>query len=438
MVNIMMNVQSICLLNDSFPPLIDGVANTVVNYARVLTEGGNRAMVVTPNHPDAQDERFPYPVIRYPSIDIREKMGYLAGVPFSPEVAAEVEKGDVALLHSHCPIISTILARQLRQITDAPLVLTYHTKFDIEINNMLHGKLLQASGRKALVENIAACDEVWVVSSGAGENLRGLGYEGEYIVMPNGVDLPLGRPSQEEIQSVTGRYDLPSNVPVFLFVGRMQWYKGQRLILDALARLHSNGRDFRMVFIGVGADFEAIQDYAAELGLANKCLFTGAIQSRELLRCWYSRADLFLFPSTFDTNGLVVREAAACGIASVLIRGSCAAEGITDGRNGFLMEENADSLYALLAQLTPQQAKAAGEAAAREIYISWEDSVHRAQDRYAVVIDRYKSGLYPSHRQPTEVLLKANGELMENIGHLVTLRNLISRRMKEYRAELEE
>ena len=45
---------SISLLNDSFPPLIDGVANTVVNYARELTKLGDRAIVVTPEHPDVQ------------------------------------------------------------------------------------------------------------------------------------------------------------------------------------------------------------------------------------------------------------------------------------------------------------------------------------------------------------------------------------------------
>ena len=49
---------SISLLNDSFPPLIDGVANTVVNYARELTKLGDRAIVVTPEHPDADDSRF--------------------------------------------------------------------------------------------------------------------------------------------------------------------------------------------------------------------------------------------------------------------------------------------------------------------------------------------------------------------------------------------
>ena len=67
--------KSSCLLNDSFPPLIDGVANTVVNYARELTKLGDRAIVVTPEHPDADDSRFPFPVARYPSVDTRRLFG---------------------------------------------------------------------------------------------------------------------------------------------------------------------------------------------------------------------------------------------------------------------------------------------------------------------------------------------------------------------------
>jgi len=424
--------QTICLLNDSFPPLIDGVANAVVNYARQISESGYKAMVITPNHPDADDGRFPYPVVRYPSIDIRERIGYLAGVPFSPEVANRISQEKVALLHSHCPIVSTLLARQLRQIVDAPLVMTYHTKFDIEITNILHSKLLQSGSRKALVQNISACDEVWVVSQGAGENLRALGYEGEYIVMPNGVDLPCGAVPEAQVRAATDGFDLPCGVPVFLFVGRMQWYKGQKIILDALARLAAAQKDFRMVFVGTGADYEAIQAYAQTCAISEKCIFTGAIQDREVLRAWYSRADLFLFPSTFDTNGLVVREAAASCVASVLIRGSCASEGITDGRNGFLIEEDPQSLFACLLPLcdNADAMRQAGQAAAKEVYVSWETAVTAAMARYEIVIDRYKSGGYPSHRQPMEVLLKANGDLMEELGNLIPLRKQIYQRIK--------
>ena len=76
--------MNVVLLNDSFPPLIDGVANTVVNYADVLTKNGDKAIVVTPEYPDADDSGYPYSVVRYPGIDIRKSAGYIAGIPFSP------------------------------------------------------------------------------------------------------------------------------------------------------------------------------------------------------------------------------------------------------------------------------------------------------------------------------------------------------------------
>ncbi len=427
--------QTICLLNDSFPPLIDGVANAVLNYAVNLEADGHRAVVITPDHPQADDSRFPYPVLRYPSIDVREFTGYLAGIPFSPEIASQLSKEKVALIHSHCPVMSNVMARQLRQIMDAPIVLTYHTKFDIDIANITSNKLMQATARRILVENISACDEVWTVSRGAGENLLSLGYEGDYIVMPNGVDLPCERVPQQAVIDATRGFDLPEDLPVYLFVGRMLWYKGQKLILDALAKLRAEGKDFRMVFIGDGEDRPEIEAYAKELGLADQCIFTGIIHGRDALRAWYCRAHLFLFPSTYDTNGLVVREAAACGLAAVLVTGSCAAEDVTDGRNGFLIEENSDSLYACLSGLHGQQGRmrTVGQAAADELYISWAAAVARAQDRYQVVIERYKSGAKARRLQPLESMLKANGEIMDSLGQLVTLK----KKLEQYYQELE-
>lgn len=221
---------------------------------------------------------------------------------------------------------------------------TYHTKFDIDIAKAMRGKLLREEAAKLLAENISACDEVWTVSRGAGENLRKLGYQGEYCVMPNGVDFPRGRVSEKLIQEITGDCDLPGALPVFLFVGRMMWYKGIKIILDALKRLMGAGLDFRMVFVGGGTDRDEIMAYSASLGLGDSVFFLPPIRDREAIRAWYCRADLFLFPSTFDTNGLVVREAAACSLASVLVRGSCAAEDVTDGETGFLIEENAEAM----------------------------------------------------------------------------------------------
>ena len=430
--------NAICLLNDSFAPVIDGVANAVMNYAKNLSSDEESSVVITPDYPGADDSQFPYPVLRYPSLDLRKSTGYTAGIPFAPELLRSLEPYHVQLLHSHCPIVSTMLARELRQVLDVPLILTYHTKFDIDIANIMHSRALQEASKRALLENINACDEVWAVSQGAADNLRSLGYEGECVIMHNGVDLPRGRVCQAQIDAVTEGFDLPAQVPVYLFVGRIMWYKGLRIILDALAALDQEKRDFRMVFVGGGGDFDQVKAYSEKLGLAKKVFFAGPVHQREALRAWYCRADLFLFPSTFDTNGLVVREAAACALGSVLIAGSCAAEGVTNERNGLLIEENAQSLAHCLCGLSKEAMSLIGSYAQKELYLSWEDAVKAARERYQVVIDRYNSGAYAPYRRHMEPIFKANGELMEGLARLEDQRAALRSRIADLLAESKE
>ena len=430
-----MQSYHICLINDSFPPAIDGVANAVTNYAHCLNRT-DRVSVLTPYYPNADDSVYEFPVLRYPSIDMTELLGYRAGIPLSPELMQQVEHSGFDLIHSHCPITSTLLARMIRDRIDKPLILTYHTKFDIDIANSLRGRLVQQEAIRLLAENISACDEVWTVSRGAGENLRKLGYQGDYIVMPNGVDLPRGRAADSFIRQVTGTYDLPTGIPVFLFVGRMMWYKGIRIILDALARLKAQAQPFRMVFLGSGSDLNEIIAYSRTLRLEQQVFFVPPVCDREQIRAWYCRADLFLFPSTFDTNGLVVREAAACGLASVLVRGSCAAEGVEDGVSGFLTYENDYSMSVLLQRLctAPDTMRRVGTAAQEKLYLSWEDSVKNARERYGVVIDNYASGVYPRHETFRDDFFHATAQAMDDIS---LLRSRV-RAMQEDASELQQ
>ena len=382
----------VALLNDSFPPVIDGVANVVVNYAAVLHKSGHAPLVAVPDYPNAHDD-YPFPVLRYPSLDTTKLFGYRAGYPFSAAAIDELQAFRPEIIHSHCPVSSNRLARTVREGLHVPVVFTYHTKFEIDIRTAVKGHLLQHELIAALVRNVQACDEVWTVSHGAGENLRSIGYEGDYIVMENGVDMPRGRADEAMIRKVDEMCGLQPGVPVFLFAGRLRWYKGIRHIVEGLAKAMQAGADFRMIFVGDGTDRQDIEKLCSQAYIMPRCVFTGAVQDRELLRAFYSRADLFLFPSTFDTNGIVVREAAACGLGALLVRGSCAAEGVTDGRNGLLMEENADDLCrkVIFACEHPEEVRRIGDAAQEELYISWDAAVRRAQERYQVVIENSRS-----------------------------------------------
>lgn len=393
--------MKVCLLNDSFPPVIDGVANVVMNYARILQEDQLANVVVgTPKYPDTDYSCYPYQVIPYQSFDTTKIVkGYRAGNPLDIKEIEDMANFGPDIIHSHCPVASTVLARILRAKTDAPLVFTYHTKFDVDIAKAVKAEAIQHATIKALVGNIQACDEVWVVSKGAGENLRSLGFEGDYRVVNNGVDFAKGRVAEDKVAQVVKDYDLPENVPVFLFVGRIIKYKGIPLIFESLAGLAAAGQDFRMVLVGSGPDEEELKELAQQYGFMDggtpgQCIFVGPVYDRDKLRAWNTRADLFLFPSTYDTNGIVVREAAACGLASVLIDGSCAAEGITHGRNGYMIQENAEAFSALLTELSKNldRVHQVGQNAMDEIYISWKDSVYAAHERYGEIIDLKKSG----------------------------------------------
>ena len=410
--------MKICLLNDSFVPVIDGVVNVVMNYADYLMrDHGAEVVIGTPRYPDADYSSYPYKVVPYQSFDTTSVTnGYRTGNPFSGKPVTELADFAPDIIHSHCPASATVIARILREQTDAPVIFTYHTKYDIDIERFTKTKLAARETIRAMVSNIEACDDIWVVSRGAGESLKALGFQGDYHVMYNGVDFEKGRVDQAVVKQVTGDYDLPEGVPVFLFVGRMMTYKGLPLILDALKLLSDAGQDFRMVFIGKGPDKEMLEKMAADLGIMGKCIFTGPIYNRDELRAWNTRADLFLFPSTFDTNGLVVREAAACGLASVLIKGSCAAEGITDRRNGFVIEETPEAMAALLREVCkdPDHLRIMGQHAMDELYLSWRDSVSTAYDRYQVILEEKKSGSLPVKKKlPADYLVTLTARNME-------------------------
>ncbi len=416
-----MNGHCVYLLNDAFPPIIDGVSNAVENYASELYGFGDSPVVLTPKTGKTDDSIYPYPVVRYPSIDQTKRIGYYVGVPLSSRISKITLQSPPTILHAHCPAISLFLARSIRVQKKAPLIFTYHSKYDVNIREAIRGKFIQNAVIRAMVETIAAADEVWAVSKGAGESLKSLGYKGDYVVMENGVDVPKGRADERTIAELRQKYALPENVPVFLFVGRMEWYKNQRIILDALKKLKATGRPFRMLFVGKGTEMEEIRAYAGELGLRDDTVFTGAVTDRELLRAYYSVADLFLFPSVYDTNGLVVREAAASSLPSVLVKGSCAAENTVDGRNAFLIDENADSLYAMLDRLYDKRdgIREVGENAADDLYVSWHDSVSRAKERYGIVEEAYLQGKYSKRKAKDQTLEMRRRiiEFFDNVGH---------------------
>lgn len=380
---------SIGLFNDSFPPMIDGVAQTVKNYATHLQQEHCDVTVVTPSYHGVEDN-YPFDVVRYPSFSAGEKVGYRVGVPFNPSTLVKLRAKKFDLMHVHAPFASSVLVNCINHHPHVPVVLTYHTRFDLDIEKRVPGSAMRKIAMSFLLDNVNSADEVWVVTGGCEKFLRDIGYEGTCRVMENGTDFARGQASPAAVAALREQYNVSDDTFVFLFVGRMMWYKNTRLILDALSILRQNGMNFRAFFVGDGYDAGDMATYAADHGLAQHVTFTGPVFDREVLRTYYSLADMFLFPSTYDTSGLVVKEAAACDCPSLLVRGSCAAEGIIHRQNGYLTEENEQVCAEVMmaACSDRNKLKQAGIAASNSIYLSWEEAVHRAYTRYQELLGK--------------------------------------------------
>ena len=79
------------LFSESFPPVIDGVSNAVLNYARVIQQNHGESIVVMPKYKGAYDD-YPFKVIRYDSVGMPSQVSYRAGNPFDLKTLKKLRK----------------------------------------------------------------------------------------------------------------------------------------------------------------------------------------------------------------------------------------------------------------------------------------------------------------------------------------------------------
>lgn len=377
---------------EAFPPTIDGTSTVAKCYADIINDKLGEAVVVTPKNPNQQDYKYPYEIYRYKSLFTFGE-GYPVGWPFKEEFARDVIDKKFDVLHSHCPIATSYFFRRINRLERIPQILTYHTKYEYDFEQRIPSYLVKKRAYGFLLNNIKSADEVWVTSKGTSDSLRKVGYEGDFVVMPNGCDLPKLDCDDSMKAMIRRKHNIPEDMPVLIFVGRMMWYKNIRITLEACKILKECGRDFRLLMIGIGPEENAIKKYTKKLNLDDKVIFTGQILDRQELQIYYGTADLLVFPSIFDTNGLVVREAAASATPGLVVADSCASEGIKDCETGFLCLENPRSVAQVIDKIIDNKdlLNRVGHNARNDIYISWEDSVKNAYNRYQLVIDKFKS-----------------------------------------------
>ncbi len=372
---------------DSFYPQIDGPINCIVNIAKTLNNKNlaDVDLLVPKYKKEVNVEGVN--IFRCPTVKGPE--GYMMCLPqLDKSIKKLIRNYD--LIHVHSPFPLGRYAINVAKKYNIPTLFTIHTKYKSDFERVLKSKALQNFMLRYIMQPVNKSDYVLSVSNGASETLKEYGYKGKNIfVIRNGTDMK-PCPSNEKIEKeLIEKYDLKDNV-VFLFVGRIVENKNIQFSLDVLRKMKEKFDKFKFLIVGSGNYEDKLKNLVEEYNLQNNVVFVGKVIDRDVLASFYKVADLFLFPSTFDTCGIVVIEAAANKLASVLIENSCASELVENGKNGLTFPENSSVWAEELLKIVhlKSKMKSLGEEAFNSVYFKWEDVAVKYYEFYQKVLNK--------------------------------------------------
>ena len=373
---------------DTYPPAVDGVGRVALSYCETLTSMGHTAYYVAPQAPHV-DDPVGFPVLLTASLPVPGEL-FRMGLPaLDMRYRHKITQIPFDIVHCHSPFIAGGEALRISRKLGVPLVSTFHSKYRDDYLAKTHSAFVARQGVKAIVRFYEKCDGVWTVNSATADVLREYGFRGPITVMENGTNVePL---APDAYQRMRERVHLADGVPTLLFVGQHNYKKNLHGILGACAILRAKGQPFQLVCAGDVPDFSAIVSEAHDLGLSDAARFLGFVTDRQLLMAVYERADLLVFPSLYDNAPMVLREAAVMGTPGLVVRGSCSAEGVTDGVNGFISaDESAEAIADTILRALPR-CREVGENARRTIPLPWPEILKKAEAEYIRLIECKKT-----------------------------------------------
>jgi 1,2-diacylglycerol 3-alpha-glucosyltransferase len=325
--------------------MLGGVPTAVETIRRGLEALGHEAVIVAPRMAGSADRGAP--VIRVPAIPAPTYPDFALPLPLGPALTRHLRALGLDVFHAHHPFLLGASARRLARASGRPFVFTYHTLYDRYAHHVPLPRAMvarQAIQRSTAFANTA--DLVLAPSDFVARRLRAQDVRRPIEVLPTGVDLERFRPGgRAAARHALGLGDADR---ILLYVGRLDREKNLELLLDAVARVATPGT--RLLLVGRGMQAPALRSAAAARGLGARAEFRGGMPP-DGLPTYYRAADLFVFASTSETQGLAVLEAMACGLPVVAVRASGIEEVVAEGVSGLLVPEDPAIFAAAVTQV---------------------------------------------------------------------------------------
>ncbi len=380
---------TVLMVCDTYFPVFDGVVNVLDNYCRNLKEKVN-ILVLAPSFKGDVYLRD-YPVVGVPNFYCKP-LGYNVVLPGAARCYRKFfKKIRIDLIHCHSPFFLGRIALRMHKKKGIPMVTTFHSQYRQDFVKYVGDGLLTRFLMHFIMKVFCGSDEVWTMQPAVGEVARSYGYQGKMRFLPNATVFTASEDYETERALARKKFDADDEL-LFIFVGRLVEQKNILFLAEVLGELKKRGLAFRMLFVGEGPDHAKLLKKLKEEDAEDRCVFEGHISEKSVLEEIYAAADLFLFPSLYDTNSLVQVEAASRYCPTAFAAGSTTSCTVTDGVNGYIFpcekEAFADGIMKAVSDRAALEQT--GKNAFRDLYITWEGVVERAKEYYSEIISARK------------------------------------------------
>ncbi|RLF74337.1 MAG: hypothetical protein DRN55_00585 [Thermoplasmata archaeon] len=342
----------ICMVTSEFPPKWGGVGNGVYFQAKVFAERGYKITVIT-----RKQLKGMKPLDVHPNVNVVEvdwlKLPMFFTTSFGDHAVKEIlERGeDYDVVHVHSNM--TLLRRKHYGRLPYPIVSTLHGTWKGERQELklsyINPTSLQSLNDLAIMVisplfdkyedyAIELSNAVIVESLSEEEAVKRRGVENIYGRMyrvPAGVDIGSFRPGNRD-ERVFEKYSIMGELKL-LTVTRLAGRKGMDLLLDSFARVKREVDGAVLVVVGEGPQEKKLKRLVRRLGVEEAVYFLGSVPFEDLKRL-YATADLFVFHSRWEGQGLVILESMASGTPCVSSNVGGVREMIRQGVDGYYVD----------------------------------------------------------------------------------------------------
>jgi 1,2-diacylglycerol 3-alpha-glucosyltransferase len=314
----------VLLISDVYFPRVNGVSTSIRTFRGDLANAGVATVLVAPAYEaGAHDDPD---TIRVAS----------AGVPRDPEdrrmkwsalraALAPLALQHFDLVHIHTPFIAHYAGVRFARQAGIPVIATYHTFFEEYLHHyvpMLPRSLGRGLARRFTRSQCAQLQAIVVPSEPMRQLLLEYRIRTRMQVIPTG--LSADRYVQGDGARFRARFGIASDRPLLLYVGRVAHEKNIEFLLHSFVALRRTRADAMLVIAGEGPAREHLHSLSVKLGIASHMHFIGYLDRERGLADCYAAADVFVFASRTETQGLVLLEALAQGtpVVSTAILGT--------------------------------------------------------------------------------------------------------------------